>query len=154
MSKLTRKGAAAAASSSEFAGESDEFRTEGPPPGKTLDSLFASFKSNLTKKATNAHRSSWEEEEEDFENNEENGVVDPLDAGDGLRRVDFPSAKKSSYPKFENVEKEYESMYEALEKSRDDKKKEKEGMEEKMRRMASRLRRRKGTRNRRRRLCT
>ena len=75
-----------------------------------------------------------EEEDDDFDNNGENGVVDPLDAGDGLRRVDFPSAKKSSYPKFENVEKEYESMYEALEKSRDDKKKEKEGMKEKMRR--------------------
>ena len=137
MSKLTRKGAAADASSS-----SGRTTTEG---GRTLDSLFASFKSNLTKKATNAHRPSWEEEEkeeedggdDDFENNEENGVEDPLDAGDGLRRVDFPSAKKSSYPKFENVEKEYESMYEALEKSRDDKKKEKEGMEEKMRRMAS-----------------
>ena len=129
MSKLTRKGAAAAASSS----SGGEAAAEG---GRTLDSLFASFKSNLTKKATNAHRPSWEEEEEedgdddDFENNEENGVVDPLDAGDGLRRVDFPSAKKSSYPKFENVEKEYESMYEALEKSRDDKKKEKEGMDE------------------------
>ena len=136
MSKLTRKGAAADASRS----SSGSRTTEG---GRTLDSLFASFKSNLTKKATNAHRPSWEEEEEedgdddDFENNEENGVVDPLDAGDGLRRVDFPSAKKSSYPKFENVEKEYESMYEALEKSRDDKKKEKEGMKEKMRRMAS-----------------
>ena len=57
MSKLTRKGAAADASSS-----SGRTTTEG---GRTLDSLFASFKSNLTKKATNAHRPSWEEEEEE-----------------------------------------------------------------------------------------
>jgi len=109
-----------------------------------MDKLYSSFKSNLTKKST--HSGGGGEEgggggengtvEKEDENGEENSV-DPRDLGDGLRRVEFPSSAKASYPKFENVEKEFEAMYKELEKSRDDKRKEKEKMEEKMRRMVS-----------------
>jgi len=154
MSKLTRKGAAAAAAATTTTTMDDDDDAEGERNSNSkvyigkrkgsknkMDKLYSSFNSNLTKKSTHSggggggggENGTVEKEEE---NGEENSV-DPRDLGDGLRRVEFPSSAKASYPKFENVEKEFEAMYKELEKSRDDKRKEKEKMEEKMRRMVS-----------------
>jgi len=159
MSKLTRKGAAAAATATTTMDDDDAFdhqhnssptsgaegeRNSNSKVGKRkgsknkMDKLYSSFKSNLTKKSTHSGGGGGENGtvEKEEENGEENSV-DPRDLGDGLRRVEFPSSAKASYPKFENVEKEFKAMYKELEKSRDDKRKETEKMEEKMRRMVS-----------------
>ena len=159
MSKLTRKGAAAAATATTTMDDDDAFdhqHNSSPTSGaegernynskvgkrkgskNKMDKLYSSFKSNLTKKSTHSGGGGGENGtvEKEEENGEENSV-DPRDLGDGLRRVEFPSSAKASYPKFENVEKEFKAMYKELEKSRDDKRKEKEKMEEKMRRMVS-----------------